>query len=158
MRILTMLALSLATAALVGCGGLERKLGRGMNNSMELFRGGEMMRSIEQAGIWEGADSAFTTGMIRGFNRTMARTAIGLSEIVSAPFPPYDPYHFPEKWFMDPSTRVKAEPFSNTPPYPDSYKPRLFSDMIFSTDARVGFSGGEVIPIIPGSRFRTFDY
>lgn len=158
MRILTLLAFMVATTALTGCGGMERKLGRGLNNSMEIFRGGEMTRSIEQSGIWDGPDTAFTTGMIRGFNRTMARTAIGLSEIVSAPFPPYDPYHFPEKWFMDPSTRVKAEPFSNTPPTPDSYKPRLFSDMIFSTDARVGFSGGEVIPLIPGSRFRTFEY
>jgi len=158
MRILSLLALSVAAMTLTGCGGMERKLGRGMNNSMEIFRGGEMMRSIEQAGIWDGPETAFTSGLIRGFNRTMARTAIGLSEIVSAPFPPYDPYHFPEKWFMDPSTKVKAEPFSITPPYPDSYRPRLFSDMIFSTDARVGFSGGEVIPIIPGSRFRTFDY
>ncbi len=153
-----MLALSVAAAVLTGCGGMERKLGRGMNNSLELFRGGEMMRSIEQAGIWDGPETAFTTGLIRGFGRTMARTAVGFSEIITAPFPPYDPYHLPDKWFMDPSTRLKAEPFSAKPPYPDSYRPRLFSDMIFSTDARVGFSGGEVIPIIPGSRFRTFEY
>ena len=65
MRIPLMLALTLAAAVLTGCGGVERKLGRGMNNSMELFRGGEMRRSIEQAGLWDGADAAFSTGLVQ---------------------------------------------------------------------------------------------
>lgn len=158
MRILSLLALTVVTVVLTGCGAVERKLGRGMNNSMELFRGGEMRRSIEQAGLWEGPDAAFSTGLVRGVGRTMARTAIGFSEILTAPFPPYDPYFFPEKWFRDPTTKLRAEPFSVDPAYPDAYKPRLFSDTIFHTDSRIGFAGGEVIPIIPGSRFRTFEY
>lgn len=158
MRILTILALSIAAVALTGCGAAERKLGRGINNSMELFRGGEMRRSIEQAGLWEGPDQAFSTGLVRGMGRTMARTAVGFSEVITAPFPPYTPYHFPEKWFRDPTTKLRAEPFSVNPPYPDAYQPRLFSDTIFHTDSRIGFSGGEIIPLVPGSRFRVFEY
>lgn len=56
MRILNILALTIAAVVMTGCGAAERKLGRGMNNSMELFRGGEMRRSIEQSGLWEGPD------------------------------------------------------------------------------------------------------
>jgi putative exosortase-associated protein (TIGR04073 family) len=158
MRISNLLAMTVGAVLLCGCGAVERKLGRGMNNATEILRGGEMRRSIEQAGLFEGPDAAFSTGMIRGMNRTMARTAIGFSEILTAPFPPYDPYFFPEKWFADPTTKVKAEPFSVNPPYPDAYQPRIFSDSIFHTDTRIGFAGGEVIPIVPGSRFRVFEY
>lgn len=153
-----LLAMSLTAVLLTGCGAVERKLGRGINNSTEIFRGGELRRSIEQAGLWEGPDAAFSYGLVRGFSRTLARTAVGFSEVFTAPFPPYDPYHFPEKWFMDPTTKLRAEPFSVDPTYPDAYKPRLFSDTIFHTDSRIGFSGGEVLPIVPGSRFRTFEY
>lgn len=153
-----MLALTLVAAVLTGCGGVERKLGRGMNNSMELFRGGEMRRSIEQAGLWDGADAAFSTGLVQGIGRTMARTAIGFSEVITAPFPPYTPYSFPEKWFRDPSNKLRSEPFSVNPVYPDTYQPRLFSDTIFHTDSRIGFAGGEIAPFIPGSRFRVFEY
>lgn len=153
-----LLALCLAAFLLTGCGAVERKLGRGMNNATEIFRGGELRRSIEQTGLWEGPDQAFTTGLVRGMGRTMARTAIGFSEVLTAPFPPYDPYFFPEKWFRDPTTKVRAEPFSVDPAYPDAYQPRLFSDTIFHTDSRIGFAGGEIIPIVPGSRFRVFEY
>ena len=153
-----MLAVCVAATLLTGCGAVERKLGRGINNATELFRGGEMRRSIEQAGLFEGPEQAFSTGLVRGMGRTMARTAIGFSEVFTAPFPPYDPYFFPEKWFRDPTTKLRAEPFSLNPPYPDAYQPRLFSDTIFHTDSRIGFSGGEIIPIVPGSRFRVFEY
>ena len=50
---------------------IERKLGRGMNNATEIFRGGEMTRSIEQAGLFEGPEAAFSTGLVRGMNRTL---------------------------------------------------------------------------------------
>ncbi|MFA6544176.1 MAG: exosortase system-associated protein, TIGR04073 family [Limisphaerales bacterium] len=152
------LALAAAAVVLTGCGGMERKLGRGINNSTEMFRLGEMRRSIEQASLWEGTDSAFTTGLVRGVGRTVARTAVGFSEVVTAPFPPYSPYSLPEKMFRDPTTRLKDEPFSVTSPYPDNYPSRPFSDALFHTDSRIGFGGGEVIPIVPGSRFRVFEY
>ena len=43
-----------------------------------------------------------------------------------------------------------------TPGYPDSYKPGLPNDPIFDTDTALGFSGGDVAPIVPGSRFAIF--
>ncbi len=160
MRFLPTTVLAIGAALLfTGCGGAERKLGRGINNSMEFIRMGEMRRSIEQAGLWDGPDAAFSSGIIRGFNRTLARMAIGFSEILTFPIPTptYDPYFFPESWFQDPFKKVKAEPFTDIPPYPDNYRPRLFHDSIFATDTSVGFAGGEFIPIIPGSRFRVFE-
>jgi hypothetical protein len=46
---------------------------------------------------------------------------------------------------------------SEYPTYPDSYRPGLMSDSIFSTDTSLGFSGGDIAPMIQGSRFRVFD-
>ena len=43
------------------------------------------------------------------------------------------------------------------PVYPDSYTPTLVEDPLFSTDANLGFSGGDIAPFVPGSRFRVFD-
>jgi putative exosortase-associated protein (TIGR04073 family) len=68
-----------------GCAGPEQKLGRGINNVTEFTRLGEMSRSIEQTALWEGANSAYTTGVIRGFNRSLVRTAVGAFEIVTFP-------------------------------------------------------------------------
>lgn len=124
-----------------GCAGPEQKLGRGINNVTELARMGEVRRSMEQTGIWEGTDKAYTTGVIRGFNRSLARTAVGVYEIVTFPFPTYDPIFLPSE-----------------PVYPDSYSPGLIADPTFGPDVALGFSGGDVAPMIPGSRFRVFDY
>ncbi len=147
-------------ALFTGCGGMEAKLGRGMNNVMEIGRLGEFRRSIEQTSVWEGSETGITVGTLRGIHRTLARTLIGVGEIVSSPFPTvvYENYEWPDKFFMDPSTRVKAEPFSVRPPYPDNYRPGLFADSMLSTDTNIGFSGGDVMPLIPGSRFRVFDH
>jgi hypothetical protein len=38
-----------------------------------------------------------------------------------------------------------------------SYKPGLVADSIYDTDTYSGYSGGDVAPIIPGSKFRIFD-
>ncbi|MGZ4974421.1 MAG: hypothetical protein ACXWDN_16800, partial [Limisphaerales bacterium] len=43
------------------------------------------------------------------------------------------------------------------PVYPDSYRPRWIADEFVSPDAALGFGGGDVMPFIPGSRFRIFD-
>ena len=123
-----------------GCAGPEYKLGRGINNTTELIRGGEIRRSMEQSALFKGPDVAYTTGFIHGFNRSVARTFVGAYEIITAPFPPYDPVIHPVN-----------------PVYPDSYKPNLLSDSIFSTDTHLGFSGGDVAPWSPGSRFSIFD-
>jgi putative exosortase-associated protein (TIGR04073 family) len=163
MRISTFLALVGAMALTVGCAGPEKKLGRGLYNTAEFVRGGEIRRSMEQTALWENTDAAFTTGFIRGFNRSVARTAIGIYEIVTFPFPSYDPLlTSTNRIFPDPNVRNKTFPFGGMvlteyPTYPDSYRPGLMDSPLFNTDTSLGFSGGDIAPMIPGSRFRVFD-
>jgi len=163
MRIVTYLALLSAVILSSGCAGPERKLGRGMLNATELFRGGEMRRSLEQTALWENTDSTYTTGFLRGLNRSITRTGIGLYEIVTFPIPSYDPMlTSTNRMYPDYAVRTKTYPFGGMvltefPTYPDSYAPGLIEDSTFATDTSVGFSGGDVAPFIPGSRFRVFD-
>jgi putative exosortase-associated protein (TIGR04073 family) len=110
---------------------------------MEIVRQGELRRTVEQTALFDSPDTGYTVGVVRGFNRTLARTGIGLFEIITAPFPPYDP--------------LFTDYFSPTPVYPDNYTPTLVEDPAFSTDTNLGFSGGDIAPFIPGSRFRVFD-
>ncbi|HVK58954.1 MAG TPA: exosortase system-associated protein, TIGR04073 family [Candidatus Kapabacteria bacterium] len=124
-----------------GCAGPEEKFGRGLNNVTEFARMGEIRRSMEQTALWEGTDKAYTTGLVRGINRSLARTGVGVFEILTFPFPTYDPLFLPEQSV-----------------YPDSYTPNLIADPTFGTDASLGFSGGDVVPFVPGSRFRIYDY
>ncbi|MBI3878292.1 MAG: exosortase system-associated protein, TIGR04073 family [Verrucomicrobia bacterium] len=157
----SLLAMAGAAALLgAGCAGPERKLGRGIVNLTEFTRAGEWRRSVEQTALYEGPEAGYTTGFIRGANRTFARTMLGVAEVATFPFPTptYDPIELPYTWFWDSTTRVKAEPFSAKPPYPDSYRPKLIADQIFATDTAIGFAGGDVAPILPGSRFKIFDH
>jgi putative exosortase-associated protein (TIGR04073 family) len=138
----------LAVAALAawftsGCAGPEQKLGRGMSNFYEGVRLGEMRRSIEQTGVFDSTDVAYTTGFVHGFDRSMARTGIGFYEVLTFPFPPYHP--------------IATKYFSPEPVYPDSYKPGLPDSTLFDTDTYIGFNGGDVAPFWPGSRFSVFD-
>ena len=128
---------------LSGCAGPERKLGRGVTNLSELARWGEMSRSIEESALFGAPGEGTATGMIRGANRSLARAGVGLYEIVTFPFPSYDP--------------VFTDYLTPGPGYPESYKPGKFDDSILATDNRTGFSGGEFAPIVPGSRFKIFD-
>jgi putative exosortase-associated protein (TIGR04073 family) len=134
---------ALAVLFTSGCAGPEQKLGRGMSNFYEGVRLGEMRRSIEQTGVFDSTDAAYTTGFVRGFDRSMARTGIGFYEILTFPIPPYHP--------------IATKYLSPGPAYPDSYKPGLPDDPLFNTDTYVGFSGGDVAPFFPGSRFSVFD-
>jgi putative exosortase-associated protein (TIGR04073 family) len=127
----------------VGCAGPESKLGRGISNSYECVRLGELRRSIEQTAVFDSPSAGYTTGFIRGFDRSIARTGIGLYEIVTFPIPPYHP--------------IATKYLTPQPEFPDSYKAGLIADPLFETDTYAGFSGGEVAPFIPGSRFRVFD-
>jgi putative exosortase-associated protein (TIGR04073 family) len=126
-----------------GCAGPEQKFGRGMSNTIEITRLGEMRRSIEQTAVFESPSVGYTAGAVSGLNRTLARTGLGIYEIVTAPFPPYHP--------------IWTSYLSPGPVYPESYKPGLISESTFDTDTYTGFSGGDVAPFIPGSRFRMFD-
>lgn len=136
-------AVALAGVLATGCANTEQKFGRGMSNVVEPLRMGEMRRSMEQTGLFDGPDAAYSVGFIRGLNRTLARTGIGIYEIVTAPLPPYDP--------------VCTAYLSPSPVYPDNYTPNLVEDSTFATDVNLGFSGGDVMPFMPGSRFRIFD-
>jgi putative exosortase-associated protein (TIGR04073 family) len=138
----------LAIAALgvlftTGCAGPEQKLGMGMRNSYEIVRLGDMRRTIEQTAVFDSPDVAYTTGFVRGLDRSVARTGIGLYQMLTFPFPPYHP--------------IATSYLPVDPVYPDSYQPGLPSTSLFDTDTYVGFSGGDVAPFIPGSRFRVFD-
>jgi hypothetical protein len=81
--------------------------------------------------------------MVNGFTRTMARTGLGIYEIVTFPIPSYDP--------------IWTDYLAPNPQYPDAYKPGLPDSPLFRTDSSLGFSGGDVAPLVPGSRFRVFD-
>jgi putative exosortase-associated protein (TIGR04073 family) len=141
---LPLLALAAAVGLMAtGCANTEAKFGRGMSNLSEPLRMGELRRSMEQTAITDGPDTAYGAGFIKGLNRTLARTGVGVFEVVTAPLPPYDPI-----WtsYLNPK-----------PVYPDSYKPTLIEDSSFATDTNLGFSGGDIAPFMPGSRFRIFD-
>ena len=139
----TLLAAALLLTA-VGCAKTEAKLGRGMRNMTEVVRWGEMQRSIEQTALFDSPDMAYTTGVVRGFNKTMARTGIGIYEVVTAPFPPYDP--------------VFTNYLPEHPQRPDSARGQMLSDPMVGPDTYLGFSGGDIAPLIPGCRFRIFDF
>ena len=136
-------ALGIAGVFATGCANTENKFGRGMANILEPIRIGRASpehgtnRSLRQPRC------IYTTGFIRGINRTLARTGIGVYEIVTAPIPPYDP--------------VCTDYLAPGPVYPDSYAPTLVEGSTFSTDTNLGFAGGDVSPFVPGSRFRIFD-
>jgi putative exosortase-associated protein (TIGR04073 family) len=131
--------LSLAVLA-TGCANVERKFGRGMANTKEIVRFGEYRRSLEQGAVFYSPDYTYNTAAIHGFNRTLARTGIGIYEVVTAPFPPYGP--------------VCTRHFSTEPVFPDNYKPDIMADSMFETDTHIGFSGGPIAPAIPGNRFQ----
>ena len=133
----------IAGSLAAGCANTEKKFGRGMMNVFEIVRGGEFRRTMEQTAFVDGPDAAYGTGFMRGINRTLARTGVGILEIVTAPLPPYDP--------------MFTDYLAPGPVYPDNYMPGLISDSMFSTDTDLGFSGGDVAPMVPGSRFRIFD-
>lgn len=153
----------LCAVALAGCAGPERKFGRGLNNVTEFTRGGEIRRSMEQTALWDGTQAAYTTGLIRGINRSLVRTAIGAYEVVTAPFPPYDPLlTSTNRIYPDFSVRNTKYPWGGmvlpeNPVYPANYTPSLISDAMFDTGTSLGFSGGDVAPFVMGSRFRIFD-
>lgn len=137
------IALCVLGAALLstGCAGPERKLGRGLTNVTEVARLGELRRSMEQSAIWDSPQEGISRGFINGISNTLKRTAAGVYEVATFPLPSYDPILEPE-WGQ----------------FPDNHKPNLLSDTTFAPDVALGFSGGDIAPFLPASRFRVFDY
>lgn len=141
MRISTVFSTALAGIALfaAGCAGPEQKLGRGISNATEFARLGEMRSSMETTCLWEGSDASYTTGVVRGFNKSVARTVVGACEIATFPVPSYDP--------------MFTNYLSVKPRYPESYRPRILG----GADTNLGFAGGDILPLVPGSRFYIFE-
>ncbi|HEX4122783.1 MAG TPA: exosortase system-associated protein, TIGR04073 family [Verrucomicrobiae bacterium] len=139
--------LSLLSVAFIvaGCAGPEEKLGRGIDNVTEFGRLGEIRRSMEQTAIFGAPDEVMTTGFFHGFNRSLERTGVGAYEILTFPLPNHPAGDYGP--IMHPADPV----------YPESYKPNWMADTTFSADTSLGFSGGDIAPFIPGSRFRIFD-
>lgn len=163
MRTTILLALVCAVVLTTGCAGPERKLGRGIMNVTELLRGGEIRRSMEQTYLWENTDAAYTTGFIRGMNRSLARTAIGVYEIATFPLPGYGPmFTSTNRIYPDQNMRNASYPFGGMqlteyPTYPDNYKPGVRSDSIFATDTARASAAAMWPRASPaaGSRFST---
>jgi len=112
------LLLAGAAALLSGCSSTEPflanpepKFARGLANVLEPIRLGEFRRSMEQHALFSGADATYTAGLVDGVNRTLARTGLGVVEMVTAPFPPHHPM-----W---------TDYLAPGPVYPDNYKPDL---------------------------------
>ena len=144
-----LVAVAFAAVFTSGCAGPEAKLGRGFNNMFEPIRLGEWRRSVEQTTVFESPSVGYTAGFIHGFDRTVQRTALGLAEVVTFPLPPYQPM------FTRAINNRQMIPGPG-PAYPESYKPGRVSEGVFDTDTYMGFSGGDVAPFIPGSRFSIF--
>ncbi|MEW6306926.1 MAG: exosortase system-associated protein, TIGR04073 family [Verrucomicrobiota bacterium] len=153
-----------------GCSGPAYKLGRGINNTMEFTRLGELRRSMEQTALWDGPDAAYTTGFIKGFNRSVVRTVLGLAEVVTFPIPTptYEPIYrtsdYPgldDVYIGGPLQKKQYWSFdfmTKNPPYPTNFKPGILADTIWATDTSLGFAAGDIAPFVPGSRFHVFDY
>ncbi len=142
-RLLLLTFVAVAGFLAGGCAKMENKLGRGMRNSYEIVRTGELRRSMEQTAVFEGPDVGYTTGFVRGLNRTLARTGVGIYEIITFPFPPYGP--------------AFTDYLAPNPVYPDNFKPSLVDDPMYQTDNMLGFGGGAVLPGIPNNRFIIFE-
>lgn len=147
MRNVTSLLALAALAALftTGCAGPEQRLGTGVNNLTEITRMGEMQQSIEQYTIFD-PQAGFATGAIHGFDQTVYRTVTGAYQIVTFPA---------GNLLTQSSFEQKYLPKGTA--YPDSFHPGLPYLPVFQTDTYVGFSGGNVAPIIPGNRFSIFE-
>ncbi len=126
----------------VGCAGPEKKLGRGFNNLFAIGTLSETTRSIEQTSVFSAPNYNYATGLFHGLNQSLARTALGAYEIITFPIPSYDP--------------VLTKYIPVVPGHPDSFSPGLIESSTFATDQYVGFSGGEIAPFIPGSRFSIY--
>jgi putative exosortase-associated protein (TIGR04073 family) len=144
MRKIIFSLVAVAVAVFVsGCTGPEQKLGRGLSNTFEIVRMGELRRSVELNSV-EPLEGTGYFGLIHGIDRTLARTGLGLAEVITFPIP--TPTYRP----------IFTKYFAPDPVYPESYAPGRYSDALFDTDTYSGFSGGDVAPYIPGSRFAIF--
>ncbi len=147
MRNVTPLLALAALGALftAGCAGPEDRLGSGINNLTEFARLGEMRASFEQTSVFDSPEAGYTTGVIHGFDQSVYRTVMGAYQVVTFPAGDYLSQSSFDKKYVPQGTA-----------YPDSYRPGLPDTSTFQTDTYFGYSGGDVAPFVPGSRFSVF--
>lgn len=142
-NVITLLTVAVFTALFAaGCAGPEQKMGRGVSNITSVVNLGEINRGVEQSAVMGTPGPGYAPGFFHGVNQTLARTGMGVYEIVTFPFPPYRP--------------VLTKYVPPTQGYPDSYHPGIIDSPTFQTDTYYGFSGGDIAPFVPGSRFAVF--
>ena len=80
-KTIPLLALLILVGAFAsGCANPGKKFARGMSNSVEFVRLGDFRRSMEQHGVF---DHSYSAGFFDGMERTVARTGIGVYEVVT---------------------------------------------------------------------------
>ena len=138
--------LAAVAAALIatGCSGPEQKLGRGLSNCYEVVRWGELRRSVEYNAV-EPITGTGYFGFLHGVDRSLGRAGLGVFEVATFPIP------------MPTYKPIFTKYFEPDPVFPSSYAPGMLSDALFDTDTYTGFSGGDVAPWAPGSRFQVFE-
>ena len=141
--IILLTALSALAIMMAGCAKPQKKFSRGLRNVTEPVRLGEIGYSVEQQALFGSSGTAYSAGLVNGLNKTLVRTGVGAYEILSFPFPPYDPVL---TWYIAPE-----------PAHPDSRGPGMLAEPTLAPDAYLGFSGGYVLPVVPGSQFFVFD-
>jgi putative exosortase-associated protein (TIGR04073 family) len=142
-KMIFLFAATVAATLMTGCSGPEHKLARGFSNTFEVVRWGDLRRGAEQGAVFSAPDVNYSSGIIHGFNQSVTRIGVGVYEIVTFPIPSYDP--------------VLTSYLPANPQYPDSFKPGIISGSTYDTDTYTGFSGGDVTPFVPGSRFQIFE-
>lgn len=142
-KLFSFVAALVCVAGFTGCQGPEQKLSRGISNTMEIVRWGDMRRSIEQGAVFSAPDVNYSYGAVHGFDQSVKRIGLGIYEIVTFPIPSYKP--------------IFTNSIPAVPQYPESYRPGIIAGSTFDTDTYTGFSGGDVAPFVPGSRFKIFD-
>jgi len=152
MRKLIFLFVAAAAATLTGCSGPEQKLSRGLDNTFELVRWGDMRHSVEQNAVFSEPNFSYTYGTIHGFDQSIKRAGLGIIETATFILP--NPQSV-TCWNYKTPMCTNSIPIN--PQYPDSYKPGLIYDSTFDTCTYSGFSGGDIAPFVPGSRFKIFD-
>jgi putative exosortase-associated protein (TIGR04073 family) len=151
-KLIFLFAATVAAAGLTGCQGPEKKLARGLDNTMEVIRWGDMRQNVEQSAVFSSPDVTYSYGVIHGFDQSVKRIGLGVVETVTFFVP--NP-HGATSW--DYKTPVWTNSVPAISQYPDNYKPGIISGSGYDTDTYTGFAGGEVAPFVPGSRFKVFD-
>jgi putative exosortase-associated protein (TIGR04073 family) len=139
-NVLSLVALLAVVATFTsGCKGPEEKLGRGVRNTCDIVRLGGLREEMTDTAVWDSPSDAATTGVVKGVDKTLARTGVGIYEIVTFPFPPYRP--------------VCTKYLSPEPGYPANYTVDLADGPLYHNDSNIGFSGGTIAGFVPGSQF-----